>query len=253
MSKLHTTLILPDCHVPFHNVNLLLKVCQAARDIKPQQLVILGDFLDCYSTSRHNSGSFERLKSLDLGKEYDQGNAVLDLLLDACKSATQLDYLFGNHEDNFYRYKADGDNGKTGDALQAPDIALRLEKRGFDVHGNYLNGWQQAYIKHGKYLEMFHGTKVSEHAAATHLRRAEGSVVHGHCHRFQTFVTGKHAAYSIGWMGDRESKGFHYMPREDRARWCNGFGVVYLLDDGSFRMTPIQVWQDRFVLNGKLY
>ncbi len=98
-----------------------------------------------------------------------------------------------------------------------------------------------------------HGTKCSEHPAATHLRRAEASVVFGHTHRFNTYITGKHGGYNIGFLGDRDSKGFHYMPREDRSRWCNGFGVTYTLDDGSFRMAPVQCWKNQFVFNGRLY
>lgn len=252
MSRLHTTLILPDVHSPWHNDVLMGKVCKLARHIRPDRLITSGDFLDLYSISPHNRGSLGKLKDITLDYEYDVGSKLIQALNESCRTARK-DFLYGNHCDFFNRFKQDGDNAKVGGALIRPEEALRLRETGWKVHGWKPDGWKQAFVKVGLYLEVIHGSKCGKNPAMAHLERCEGSVCCGHSHRFSTFVTGKHGGYNIGWLGDRESRGFHYMAREDRSRWCNGFAVVYTLDDGSFRMCPVQCWDNKFVFGGRLY
>jgi predicted phosphodiesterase len=247
--RLHTTLILPDVHVPFHNARLMGKVLKLARDIRPDQVVILGDFLDLYSISSHNKGSLERLSKMKLSDEYKAGWKLMEQVNASCGSASQKDYIYGNHEDRFNRYKSDGDNAKTGDALERPEEALRLAENDWDVHLN----WMEDSVKIGNHLELMHGFNTCKHAAAKHLEDVEGSVVFSHTHRFQIYATGKHMAVNLGFLGDRDSEGFSYMPRKDRRKWMNSFGVNYTLDDGSFRMCPVQCWADQFVFGGRLY
>lgn len=247
--RLHTTLILPDVHVPFHNVKLVIKVLKLARDIRPDQVVILGDFLDLYSISSHNKGSLGRLRKMELGDEYDAGWELMQAVNASTRTASRKDYLYGNHEDRFDRYKDDGDNAKTGSALERPEEALHLEENGWNVHRK----WMEDSVIIGSHLELMHGTNCCKHAAAKHLEDVEGSVVFGHTHRFQVYSTGKHAAYNLGFLGDRDSEGFSYMPRKDRRKWMNSFGVNYTLDDGTFRMVPVQCWANQFVFGGKLY
>lgn len=251
--RLHTTLILPDVHVPFHNVKLVNKVLKLARDIRPDRLITSGDFLDCYSISRHNKGSLEKLRHITLDYEYQEGLRLIQDLNWACSSASRKDYLYGNHCDSFNRFKQDGDNGKVGKALMRPEEALRLRETDWKVHGCQPDGWKQAFVMVGKYLEVIHGNRTGTNPAMQHLQQCEGSVVCGHSHRFSSYVTGKHGGYNIGWLGDKDNQGFHYMARGDRRRWCNGFAVVYTLDDGSFRMCPVQCWNSTFVFAGKLY
>lgn len=250
MSKPHTTLVLPDVHCPWQNVRLLKRVLQLARDIKPQRLILSGDFLDLYTLSRHNEQSLYKLRDLTLDYEYGIGLGVLQEIVGAVgRGCGERYFLFGNHEDNHRRYLEKSDNAKTGTQLTSPQEALRLEDLGFEVHTN----WMDDTVSIGDHLDVTHGVSTCKHSAAKHMDEFEGSVMFGHTHRFNTFVHGKRGGYNIGWLGDRDSKGFSYAPRTQRMKWCNGFGVVYLLDDGSFVPQPVQCWNDRFVFNGKLY
>jgi hypothetical protein len=186
---------------------------------------------------------------MDLSDEYAEGVKALDEIDAAVGRGAKRDFIYGNHEDNYLRWKDDGDNAKTGKSLESPEKALRLRERGYRVHTN----WKDDSVRVGSHLDVAHGTKCSKHAAASALEDYEGSVAFGHTHRFQVFVTGKRGAYNLGFLGDRDSDGFSYAPASQRRKWMSGFGVVYTLEDGGFIMHPIQCWNNCFVYNGRLY
>lgn len=246
----HTTIILPDVHVPFHDANLVAKVCKLIRDIKPQCLVLSGDFMDLFTLSRHAAGSIAKLRGLTLSQEYRAGREVITGIAAGAKhsAAGAMHYLYGNHEDRYLRFMADGDAGKLGEELTSPEDGLRIRDL-FHVHTD----WQNDSIQIGAHLEVIHGTYLNDHAAKKHLDNFAGSVVFGHSHRFQTYVNGKRGAYNIGFLGDRDSIGFSYAPRWTRSKWVNGFAVVYTMDNGDFLVNAVQCWGGKFVFNGRVY
>ena len=242
------TFILSDAHVPFHRKALLDKVCRAIRETKPDGLVLAGDFLDLYSVSSHHQGSLYFLKDITLGQEYRAGNEVLDKLDKAVGRAAKH-YLFGNHEDRFFRWIQQGDNAKTADELRDPATALRLKERGYKVYQN----WRDDSVRLGRYLDIVHGTWCSEYSAKKHLREYQRSILFGHTHRVQTDVQGERGAFNIGGLFDKDSKGMSYVPRVTRDKWCNGFGVVDVDSRGYYHAQVVQAFNDSFVLDGKLY
>ncbi len=247
MSKPHVAVVLPDIHVPWHNKKLLPKIGHLLRDLRPQQLVLSGDFLDLFTLSRHNEGSLVKLGELTLSREYQVGNEVLDML--AVPSACKKHYLFGNHEDHYRRFLAHGDSGKLGNELAGPAEGLRLAERGFEVKDDWMND----SVAIGTHLEVIHGVYTNDHCSKKHLEAWGNSIIFGHSHRFGSYVNGKRGGYNIGFLGDINSPGFSYAPRCTRNRWVNGFAVVYTLDDGSFLVNAVQCWNDKFVFGGKVY
>lgn len=257
MPRPHITLIIPDVHVPFHNDKLVNRVARLNRDLRPDHIVFSGDFLDLYSLSRHNRGSVAKLKGIDLATEYRIGRDVIERFIG--QGNADISYLFGNHEDNYLRHLADGDNCKVGRALGAPEDALglcggargrgRRATRRIRVYRN----WMEDSVKVGPHLEVVHGLYTCAHSAKKHLDEFESSVMFGHTHRFQSYVTQKRGAYNIGFLGDPKSVGFSYAPKAQRLKWVNGFAVVYTMDDGSFVPVCIQCWNGRFVFNGRTY
>lgn len=242
-------LIISDVHVPWHSKTLLRKVCKLATDVKFDGVVFNGDFLDLYTLSRHNAGSLGLLKDLTLTEEYAQGNAVMDDLLSTSLKKAEKHYTFGNHEDNWKRCLNKDDNAKYGESLMGPTEALSLIERGFTVRDN----WKDDVVKLGSHLDVTHGTNCCVHVAKKALDEFEGSVITGHSHRFNTHLTGYRGGFNFGFLGSLHSPGFHYMPAKDRRKWVNSFGVVSILDDGDFICTPVQCWNDRFLVNGTLY
>lgn len=246
--RLHTTLVLPDVHVPYQNKTLLKKICRLANDIRVDHLILSGDFLDLSSLSRHNRDSLKKLSDITYDQECDSGAALVRDLEEAA-GRSKRSYLYGNHEDSFNRHLEERDNAKTGKGLQRPEELMRLREHKWEVHTN----WKDDSIPVGDHLEIVHGQYCTVHAAKKHFDECEGSVMFGHTHRWQSFVTSKRGSYNIGWLGDPQSPGFSYAPRTQRMKWINGFAVVYTLDDGGFIPVPVQCWENKFTFDGRLY
>lgn len=250
MSRPCSYLVLPDVHTPFHSKPLWNKVCKLARNERFDGLVLAGDFLDLYTISSYNDGSLLKLKDWELGDEYKAGYDALKQLIDSVgPRCAERHYLYGNHEQRFLTYKAKGDNAKTGSALLSPEQGLRLREHGFRVYTN----WQEDTVALGTHLEVAHGNYCPVHHAKKHLDEFEGSVAYGHTHRHQVFTTGKRGAYGLGGLFDIDSPGFHYMPKSQRRKWMNSFGVFHILDSGDFIPQPVQCWNQQFYFNGRLY
>ncbi len=248
MGRPHVAMVIPDVHVPFHHEKLLQRVTKLYHDLRPDQLVFAGDFLDMYSLSRHNAGSLGKLKGLTLSDEYEAGRRAISGFLGGRRGCDKT-YLYGNHCDFYFRHLQAGDNAKVGAGLPSPAEGLRLRENGFTV----LENWMEDSVKVGPHLEVVHGLYTCVHSAKKHLDEFESSVMFGHTHRFQSYVTQKRGAYNIGFLGDPKSVGFSYAPKAQRLKWVNGFAVVYTMDDGSFVPVCIQCWNGRFVFNGRTY
>jgi predicted phosphodiesterase len=244
-------LVITDVHVPWQNERLIKRVCQLAMDVQFDGLYIGGDTHDLYTLSRHNQRSLFRLKDITLAWEYERANKFYDDLLSAVgKKCRKRKLVYGNHEDNYTRWMHDEDHAKLGEALLSPIEACRLRERGFEVRTD----WKSDSFRIGdSSLELAHGEYCTVHAAKKHLDEYEGSVMFGHTHRFQTFITGQRAGFNIGGLFDKDSIGFKYATASQRRRWCNGFAVVYVHDNGSFNAVPVNCWNGKFVFNGKLY
>jgi predicted phosphodiesterase len=247
--RTHRNLILGCCHVPFHNVRIFKKVCAAIEDTKPDCVILAGDFLDLLSLSRHVEGSLYHLRHVTLDKEYAAGNKALDSLQAAAGPGCAWKYLYGNHEDRYFREIAKGDNAKYGDALESPTIGLRLIERGFEVKDD----WEDDTFKVGAHLDVAHGNWCNEHAAKKHLQEYDASIMFAHTHRTQTFIRGKRAAFNIGGLFDKDSEGMKYVPRVVREKWSNAFGLVDVDNDGLYHAQIIHAFNDTFVMDGRLY
>lgn len=241
--------VLPCAHVPWHNRELLPKVLKFVKDLKVYGLILPGDFLDLFSLSQYAANSLYQLRDLTLTQEYVWGKMVLKDIENALPRGCKKHYLYGNHEARYLSHLKDGDNAKVGDELRAPEEALGLNEKGWMVYTN----WKDDAVKLGEHLEVIHGFYTPVHAAKKHLDEFQGSVMFGHTHRFQSYVTSKRGAYNIGYLGDPNSPGFKYVPRVHRTRWVNGFAVVNVDDNGYYWVEMIQAWGNRFIANGKLY
>lgn len=247
--RLQRWVVLPDIHVPFHDVELLEKVCRFMVDHKPDGLVVGGDFLDLYSLSRYAADSLYQLRDVSLSTEYQEGRRILTQIESALPKGCDKYYIWGNHEDRYWREVEKGDRGKYGDALQSPTVALRLHESSWTVREH----WRDGHVRLGEHLEVIHGLYCPVHSAKKHLDEWQGSVMFGHSHRSQVHYSGKRAAFNIGWLGDRDSKGFAYMPRTKRMQWTNGFAVVDIDDHGDYWAQVITAHNKRFVAGGRMY
>lgn len=243
-------IVLPCVHVPFENKKIILGIQELIKDLglKLRGFHIIGDFLDMNTLSEHDKGMIG-IAGLTLGQEYAAGNELLDKFDSLLHDGVNKSYLFGNHEDRFFRHIKKSDNSKYADALISPTQGLKLKERGYTVKER----WKEDSIKLGEHLELIHGEFCSASPARTHLSKYKSSLMFGHTHRVDVCYDGNKASFNIGFLGDKDSKGFAYASRLIRMNWINGFGLVQIDDNNFFHAQVITAFNDEFWYGGKKY
>jgi hypothetical protein len=246
-----TWLVLFDPHAPFHDAVLWEKTCRLASDFGRDLtgVVLGGDFLDMASLSGHSADSLRQLRLTTLTDEYRVGSSLLDDLDSAIPADARKEYLYGNHEDRYWRELDKGDRGKYGSELTSPTVGLSLVERGYSVQEN----WKEAAVTLGDHLEVMHGVYCPVHSAKKHLDEFMGSCMFGHTHRQQTFYLGKRAAFNVGGLFDLNSPAFHYMARPQRMKWSQGLAIVRIDSARDYHVEQPHVHNGTFYAAGRFY
>lgn len=243
--KLEPVLIVPDTHRPFHDKRAVALMLQAAKDLKPKHIVVLGDYIDFYAVSSHSKNP---KRALELDAEVADANVGLDEL-DALKAKERV-YIGGNHEDRLRRY-LDDTAPELGDMIKVEKL-LKLEER----------GWQYVPYKSDTQLGKLNLThdvgSAGRNAVFRSLETYHGSVVIGHTHRMTYIVEGNAkgevmVSAQFGWLGDAAQADYMHQARA-RKDWSLGFGVGYLdPETGVVYLTPVPIVNYTCVVNGKFY
>lgn len=236
-------LLVPDCHVPYHDRAAFGLMLRAADSAKIKNVCILGDFADFFAVSSHPKPPSRKN---DLQWEVEEVNAALTLL--DRQFPGRKKFVSGNHEDRLERYLTDR-APELFNVLKVQDL-FRLKERGWE-HTPY-----RAFTKIGK-LHVTHDCgKAGKYAHYDALNTFQGNVVIGHVHRLAYAVEGNakgkpHVTASLGWLGDVEAA--DYMHRVKALRdWSHGFGVLYVESSGAVHLVPIPIVDGKVVLEGKL-
>ena len=244
-------LVLGCMHVPFHNKRMLDSVVRLLEDYEDEfsGLHLIGDFMDLNTFSSHDRGKFPAIKGLTYKQEIKESNEVLDIILNTQfqKVFKDMSYIYGNHEDRYWRFHKDMENAKR--PLPSPTEALNLIERGFAVHEK----WDRDYVMLGNHLQLHHGTYFNVHCAKNHLDKLRSSNMFAHTHRIQHYIEGMEGSYNIGFGGDKESPAFGYASRAMRSQWQNGAAVVTLDKDGNYFVEQLTFINNHFVYGGKIY
>ena len=179
-----TFLAFGDVHVPHQNAPALEVFCRAAKHLRPDMIVCLGDVLDCGQFSKHppTYGVTETDYAADLAT----ANALLDRLQGACD---RLVVVEGNHEYRLDRWAAATAEGRGAYSMLAPRIQLmRGRKRCTYVRYGTTSGKYPHYAVNSRIIAV-HGWSYARHATKNHLQISQGkSVIHGHTHRADTSI-----------------------------------------------------------------
>lgn len=214
-------LIIPDCHIPYHDeraYNLMLKV---AIDIEPDEIVILGDYADFYAINSH-------------GKDPDLQHVLMDEVYEVIEKLKELNKLFpkakkvfieGNHEYRLGRYI----KNKAPDLYGAVSVDKILELK---VMGYHFVPYcpNQKYNVLGCGLFARHEPLAGgKHVAQNSAEKAMASMIFGHTHRIQEAQTvtmdGKNIkGISSGWLGDQSHPVMQYV--RGHHQWALGFSLV---------------------------
>lgn len=235
-------------HRPFHDKVLwdrFITFLKKNRE-KITGIIIDGDFLDLRSLSSHEEWIPE---GIDLAYEYSDGRQGICDIEDALRSDVRKIYIYGNHEDRFFRDKKS--IRKYGSTLPSPHEAMELEETGWEV----ITDWRNGYVTLGNNLDVFHGTKVGKNAPKDQLDAIPtSSHVFFHTHRFGSYSNQNNTAYNGGCMIDFDHEVFQYVDRGVREAWAQGLIVSYIDNEGNDHTYPIKVTKDKhFFFEGVVY
>ena len=239
-------LFVPDVHFPSHDPTAWGLMLQAAGDFKPHEVVILGDFFDCYSVSRYDKHPQKMF--LDLQEELAVGVTAIERIINYLKPQ-KLWFLEGNHENRVSRYLANN----------AP-LLLNAVKEPRELFGLPSSA---AYIPYGQGgwinfdgLYAMHGFVTGKNAASKALDRYGRSVIYGHTHQLQEahkqVLDGPTLrAFNCGWLGSFEKAAEDYVP--DIASWTHGFATGLFPKSGKWTVNLHTILDGEVVVNGKTY
>lgn len=236
-------LFVPDCHVPYHDARAFWLMLEVAKDFSPDEVVVLGDFWDCYVAGNYTQDPTKAMALLE--DELKPGRKML-AHIENYSGAEKFVFIEGNHENRITRYFHThapklGGILKTRSILQVPE------------HWTYLPCGQEAhYDMEG--LVATHGTLSNKYVCANMLAKYGCSVIFGHTHRIQRHVVRSFhgqrlEAITCGWLGDVD-KAAEYI--NNVADFSHGFAIGYFEPD-NFWVEIIQIKDYACAFNGKIY
>ena len=238
-------LLIPDPHHPNHDEAAWGLMLRAAHVIRPDIIVILGDFADAASLSSHPA---TQPGQDDFARELDGVKRGLDQLDQI--GATRKIYCQGNHETRLERY------------LMGRAPALFRSLRWQNLLELYRRSWE--WVPYGKAVKIGHLSITHDTGSAgmnAHRQAAVdvgGSAVIGHTHRMSYEVRGRfggtpYVAAMFGWLGNREKAADYIHEARAASSWALGFGVGYLEPtSGVVHLQPVPIVHGRCVVQGQL-
>lgn len=205
--------VIPDTHGNKIARHAAAAMLADIKDLNPDEVVLLGDHLDCggFLAQNHVMGYVAEIAETGYEADVTGANDFLDLLIKAAPTA-RIHYLQGNHEHRTERWCVTQSLRHSRDAafllsLVGPEAVLRLEDRGityYKMDTRYNDLPVPGIIKLGECL-FTHGFSTARAAATAHAAAAGMNIVYGHTHRHQadmvrTVAGGVFGAWSPGCM-----------------------------------------------------
>lgn len=224
-----TTVVLADLHVPHHDPVALGCALGLIKELKPDRVVLNGDFMDLESLSRHPKSRPDLSR---LASEFYAANLILDSIQAAAGSA-EIYLLEGNHEARATRFA--NEFGQLDGVLSVP-VGLYIEARE-DYHraASDLRGIRWVPLRLQPFaiggVSYLHGVFESVHHAYQHAwqlgpRCSTQVLISAHMHALQVATSNAgFSAYSCPWLGDLSSHVFGYTKGRPRP-WSHGVLVV---------------------------
>lgn len=247
--KITRVLVLPDPHVPNHDVKTLAVVNKFAADVDFDEMVCLGDFMDFDIISKFSMNMLRSLEGKRILRDYEAGNKVLDGWQEALGSKCKITLLEGNHD---YRMTVLIDKAPQFEGILEVEKNLRLEERGI----KWIPSWSKGELyKIGK-LNFMHGDYISKYHASKMADVYGVNLVYGHTHDHQVYEKTTKGdrnpvmAMSLGYLADPTKLKY---TRNRPNNWSQLIGVAEIRPNGNFNLTPIRIFDHQFTYAGKLY
>ena len=212
-----TALILPDIHVPFQHKKIIKNIISLIRSTNPTKIVLLGDFLDCYSISRFDK---QPHRAEDFHYELTCDQEILEKFHSASPE-TEIEFIEGNHCARLQKML--DSNMRAFRNLPNFDIEnlLSLDKYNATYHKKH-------YFLNSNFI-CTHGFHCNVRGAAKELDKYGVNGISGHRHRLDYAYKG-HAItnkekewFSIGTLADISQLTYAENFNHD---WSNSFAIV---------------------------
>ena len=254
--------IIPDVHGCKMHKPAVAAMLGDLESLKPKEIVIMGDFLDCggFLAQHHTLGYVEQ-STYKFDEDVAAGNDLLDKIQEAAPDA-DIHFLEGNHEARIEKYCVTNAlrNGAPDISIEAEHLrmlygtehVLHLKDRNIQLYrqGKYYHGLGlPSTIKLGK-CHFVHGISTAVNAAKVHAERFGGNVVFAHSHRadsyhIRTISAGVIGAWNPGCLCELQELYMH----QNISNWSHGYGLQLVKSDGDFLHinVPIRDGKSHFV------
>lgn len=243
-NSIETQLIINDLHVPYQDQEALDLVLKFGKQLNPDKVFILGDYIDMYSIS-HFDRDPERVTSLQ--EEFNHGKVVLNRIRDVFPKSDII-FCEGNHEDRMRKFLWNNPvlNGCI-DLKQKLDIE-NLGIKYYEYGKNFVYKDKLIYT---------HGNRVNKYSAYTAKNLMDDfgiSAIFGHTHRlgshYRTDYGGEKVAFENGCMC-QTSLAMDWF-RKETIDWQIGLSVINWVED-RFNIHQICIPKHKFIIYGDRY
>jgi predicted phosphodiesterase len=255
LSRNLTRVVIPDSHGEHIDWPAAMAMVADIALLKPDEIVWIGDHLDCGGTLSVHQRSYTRELTHSYTADVAAANQLLDLVMHAAPNARHH-YLEGNHEQHVERWAVREWNNPADaefvlDRL-GPVAVLKLKERGIPYYRmceTYCGLTTPGMIKLGN-IYYTHGFRASKHATATMTERVGSNLVHGHTHRGQAHYSSttesyQHGGWCFGTLAQRHPLYMHTAPTD----WSVGYGVQFVSEGSENFMTfAVPIFGDRTLL-----
>lgn len=232
-------IVLPDIHVPYHDVSFLALVRKVLKTTKFTGIVQLGDALDFWQISRFDKNPTRKQTILEDCKVY---SSILQEWAELLPVTGIIHQLEGNHEDRLRRYV--WQNAKElVDMVQSVPEMIGLKKLGVRAVWHPIADWRSCRL--GNCI-LHHGHYYNMHTAVGNLGRYPVSLITGHTHRFQYVSNGERFSATLG-HGSNEHETAH---QPTPTGWQQAFGILTVIGNKS-HLEPVLVREGECIINGK--
>lgn len=240
--RICTTVCLSDMHIPNHDIITCDLVFDCIIDLQPNNIVLLGDILDCYWSSKFLKNPNNKIY---IQEEADIFYNLFSKLRRKCKN-TNIYYVLGNHEERLLKSQWEHPQYIGLRALE-PNQLLRLDKLNIQLYKNKLV--LNDFI-------FYHGDKVRSNSSYSAKAELEGfqmnSGISGHTHRLGCYHhscdKNVESWYENGCLCTLDPEYIN----PPKINWQQGFSIINSYD-GINQVEQILIQNHKFRYNGVLY
>ena len=222
--------MMPDVHVPDHDRKAVDAFLDAVKAINPDELLIIGDFIDCKAPARWSKSTADEYAGT-LAGEIEAGKGMLQQIRDVYPDG-EISFIQGNHEARIGSYLRKYAPALAGLVPSLPDL-LELDRFGV--------GFRAQPYRIAPGVSAIHGNLLSSvlssagQSAFKERARHGTSIVQGHTHRLGLGWDMQERPrfwMEAGHLCDPSKAG--YLDFKGQANWQQGFGVLHVLGERVF-------------------